>query len=109
MPLHGAAPAAGQPPTSPAPIGAPAAPPILLSGLGASQLVRLLGEPAARSPSGQGERWVYRSGACEVEVFVFPDVVHGQPTVLDHRLGAGPGGADAEQACLRKLRDDHAL
>jgi hypothetical protein len=84
-------------------------PPIVLAGLAAADLVRLLGEPAERSPTGQGERWTYRSGNCEIEIFVFPDVANGRPVVLDDRLAAGPPGPDAKQACLRKLRDEHAL
>jgi hypothetical protein len=109
IPLHAAARPA-KAPTAVASEPLPSAqPPIVLTGLTGPELLRLFGEPAARSPSGEGERWTYRAGACELEVFVFPDVAHGQPSVLDERLSAGLAGPDPEQACLRKLRDDHAL
>jgi len=82
-------------------------PPIVLTGMSASGLVRLLGQPATRSPTGQGERWTYRDGTCELDVFIFPDVVRGEPAVLDERVSAAASGPAAAQACLQKLRHDH--
>jgi hypothetical protein len=82
-------------------------PPIVLTGMSSSGLVHLLGPPATRRPTGQGERWTYRDGACELDVFIFPDVVRGEPTVLDERVSAAAAGPAAAQACLQRLRHDH--
>ncbi len=87
----------------------PAPPGIVVTGLSSSQLVQLLGEPAARVPTGQGERWTYHAGGCQLDVFMFPDVSHGGLTALDHRVSSDAPGPDGEQACLRRLRDDHAI
>ena len=55
-----------------------------------------------------GETWTYRSGPCELELFLFPDVTQGGLHVLDYRVnGAGPRD-DGEQACLRRLRNDQS-
>ena len=86
----------------------PPPPPIVLTGLSEADLAKLFGAPAARVPAGTGERWTYHAGPCQVDVFMFPDVVHGGLTALDRRVSAEAPGAEAEQACLRKLRDDHA-
>jgi hypothetical protein len=99
-----AAPVASQP-LAPPP---PPPPPIALVGLAPPEVMRLFGAPASRSPTGQGERWTYRSGPCQLDLFIFPDVSSGAPAVLDQRIGAAASGPDAEQACLRTLRDDHA-
>jgi hypothetical protein len=85
------------------------APPVVVTGLSAAELAKLFGAPAARVPAGTGERWTYHAGPCEVDVFMFPDVAHGGLTALDRRITGASPGADAEQACLRRLRDDHAI
>ena len=82
---------------------------MVVTGLSSPQVVKSFGEPVARVPTGQGERWTYRAGGCQLDVFMFPDVSHGGLTALDDRVSdseAKPGG---EQGCLRRLRDGHAI
>ncbi len=107
-PVPPAEPVVSQPLGTSAPPAA-AGPDVVLTGMSQPALVRLLGQPAARSPTGQGERWTYRSGRCQVEVFIFPDVARGEPAVLDQRVTDDTPGPDAAQACLRRMRDDHAI
>jgi hypothetical protein len=102
------APVASQPLAAPPPPSPPPSPPIVLVGLAPPDVMRLFGAPASRSPTGQGERWTYHSGPCQLDLFIFPDVSSGAPAVLDQRIAADPSGPAAEQACLRTLRDDHA-
>ena len=87
----------------------PAQPAIVVNGLSSPQLVKLFGEPATRAPTGQGERWTYRSSGCSLEVFMFPDVSHGGLTALDDRVSDEASETGGKQACLRKLRDEHAM
>jgi hypothetical protein len=75
--------------------------PVVVDGLSAKAARALLGQPAAHGGPAPGETWTYRSGSCEVELFLFPNVTHGEMQVLDHRVS----GAGTEQACLRRLRD----
>jgi predicted small lipoprotein YifL len=92
-------PASEDPPPPDAP-GEPAAAPVpSLARLPAARVEALLGAPAARAPSGTGERWSYRGPGCTVELFLFPGVGSGGLVVLDRRAtGAG------EQECLRRIR-----
>jgi len=114
LPLPPIPPTATEPPAVPVisePLSRPesAQPDIVVTGLSSSQLVKLFGEPVARVPTGQGEHWTYRAGRCQLDVFMFPDVSHGGLTALDHRASSDAPGSDGEQACLRRLRDDHAI
>ena len=113
LPLPHTPPAVTEPPvvpatTEPAPPPAPEPTAIVVTGLSSSQLVKLLGEPLTRVPTGQGERWTYQAGECQLDVFMFPDVSHGGLTALDDRVGGSVARSGGEQACLRRLRDDHA-
>jgi hypothetical protein len=103
------APVTSEPLSGPATHPEPAQPAIVVTGLSALQLVKLFGEPVARVPTGQGERWTYRAAGCQLDVFMFPDVSHGGLTALDHRASSDAPGSDGERACLRRLRDDHAI
>jgi hypothetical protein len=79
--------------------------PVVVDGLSAKAVRALLGQPAAHGGPAPGETWTYRSGTCEVELFLFPNVTHGEMQVLDHRVNGAGTGEDAKQACLRRLRD----
>ncbi len=94
----GAAPAAKTSPT-------PEPTPVELKGLSGSAARALLGQPAARGGTAPGETWTYRSGSCEVELFLFPDVKQGDMQVLDYRVTGAGAHTEAGQACLRRLRD----
>ena len=105
------------PPPSPAPspwgpdgasvaTPSPAPTPVVVNGLSSKAVRALLGQPAARAGPAPGETWTYRSGSCEVKLFLFPDVSHGGLQVLDSQV-AGPGAREgSKQTCLRRLRDD---
>ena len=95
-----AIPATVQPPTV-----QPAATPVVVDGLSGKAVRTLLGQPAARSGPAPGETWTYKSGSCQVDLYLFPDVKHGDLQVLDHRVN-GAGSHEDNQACLRRLRDD---
>jgi hypothetical protein len=79
--------------------------PVVVDGLSAKAVRALLGQPAAHGGPAPGETWTYHSAGCEVELFLFPNVAHGEMQVLDHRVSGAGTGEDAKQACLRRLRD----
>lgn len=80
--------------------------PVVVAGLSGNAVLALLGQPASRAGTAPGETWTYRSGPCELELFLFPDVTQGGLHVLDYRVsGAGPR-EDSEQVCLRRMRSD---
>jgi hypothetical protein len=79
--------------------------PVLVDGLSATAVRSLLGQPTARGGPAPGETWTYRSGSCEVHLYLFPNVDHGGMQVLDHRVSGSGAGENAQQACLRRLRD----
>ncbi len=79
--------------------------PVVVNGLSGNAVRTLLGQPATRAGPAPGETWTYRSGSCEVNLFLFPDVTHGGLQVLDHRVTGANSHGDEEQACLRRVRD----
>jgi hypothetical protein len=83
----------------------PPSTPVVVDGLSAKAARSLLGQPAARGGPAPGETWTYRSGTCEVHLYLFPNVDHGGMQVLDHRVSGAGAGENAQQACLRRLRD----
>ena len=85
----------------------PATPPepVVVNGLSGKSVRAMLGQPAARAGPAPGETWTYRSGSCEVELFLFPNVNHGGLQVLDYRVNGTGSGEESKQACLRRLRD----
>jgi hypothetical protein len=94
---------AGTTETNPAAL--PEAQPVVVNGLTGNAVRAMLGQPAARTGPAPGETWTYRSGSCAVELFLFPNVTHGNLQVLDYRINGAGSGEDAKQACLRRLRD----
>jgi hypothetical protein len=86
------------------PPAAPESTPVVVNGLSGNAVRALLGQPAIRAEPAPGETWTYRSGKCEVDLFLFPDVTHGGLHVLDYRVNGAGSGQDV-QACLRRLRD----
>jgi hypothetical protein len=82
----------------------PEAQPVVVDGLSGNAVRAMLGQPAARTGPSPGETWTYRSGSCAVELFLFPNVTHGDLQVLDHRVSGAGSGEDSRQACLRRLR-----
>jgi hypothetical protein len=81
---------------------------VAVDGLSGNAVRALLGQPATRGRHAPGETWTYRSGSCEVDLFLFPDVTNGGLRVLDHRVSGAGSEQDAQQACIRRLRDDHS-
>jgi hypothetical protein len=79
---------------------------VVVNGLSGKAVRALLGQPAARAGPAPGETWTYRSGSCEVKLFLFPDVTHGGLQVLDSQIDGTGAHEDTKQACLRRLRDD---
>jgi len=79
--------------------------PVVVDGLSGNAVRALLGQPAARAGPAPGETWTYRSGSCAVELFLFPNVMHGGLQVLDSRVSGAGSGEASRQACLRRLRD----
>jgi hypothetical protein len=79
--------------------------PVVVDGLSAKAARSLLGQPATRGGPAPGETWTYRSGSCEVHLYLFPNVDHGGMQVLDHRVSGAGAGESAQQACLRRVRD----
>ncbi len=80
-------------------------PPVVVNGLSGTAVRSLLGQPSTQAGPAPGETWTYRSGGCEVELYLFPDVKHGGLQVLDYRVSGAGARNDAKQACLRRLRD----
>ena len=118
VPPHHTAPArVPSPPAPPPPIwntvntpAAKAAPvaeqaPVVVDGLSGKAVRTLLGQPSKQAGPAPGETWTYRSGTCEVQLYLFPDVKHGGLQVLDHRVSGADARDDTKQACLRRLRD----
>jgi hypothetical protein len=103
-----AAPSPWQPQSTPAPKEAASAEaaPVVVDGLSGKAVRALLGRPAASAGPAPGETWTYRSGTCEVELYLFPDVSHGGLQVLDHRINGAGAREDTKQACLKRLRDE---
>ena len=79
--------------------------PVVVDGLSATAARSLLGQPAKRGGPAPGETWTYHSGACEVQLYLFPNVNHGGMQVLDHRVSGAGTDESAKQACLKRLRD----
>jgi hypothetical protein len=79
--------------------------PVEVNGLSGKAVRALLGQPATRAGPAPGETWTYRSGSCQVDLYLFPDVTHGGLHVLDHRVSGTGSHTDGEQACLRRMRD----
>jgi hypothetical protein len=98
----------------PAPVVAEALPverepmPVVIDGLSGTAARALLGQPATRAGHAPGETWMYRSGSCEVDLFLFPDLNSGGLRVLDHRVSGAGSQQDGQQECLRRLRDGHS-
>jgi hypothetical protein len=82
--------------------------PVVVNGLSGNAVLALLGQPASRAGSAPGETWTYRSGPCELELFLFPDLTQGGLHVLDYRVSGADPSDDAGQACLRRLRSDQS-
>jgi len=91
--------AAAKPPAS------PESKPVVVNGLSGKEVRALLGPPTARGGPAPGETWTYKSGSCEVELYLFPDVSHGGLHVLDYRVNGASAYEESKQACLRRLRD----
>ncbi len=83
----------------------PVSAPVVVDGLSAKAAKALLGQPARSGGPAPGETWTYRSGSCEVNLYLFPDVAHGGMQVLDHRVSGAGTSEDAKQACLKRLHD----
>jgi hypothetical protein len=79
--------------------------PVVINGLSGTAVRAMLGQPTTRSGPAPGETWTYRSGSCEVELFLFPDVTHGGLHVLDYRVSGAGSHADGQQGCLQRLRN----
>lgn len=80
---------------------------VAVDGLSANAARALLGPPLTQVASGPGETWTYRSGRCELALYLFPDVANGGLRVLDHQVnGVGTRAAD-QQACVRRVQHAH--
>jgi hypothetical protein len=97
--LHSASTTEARPPPAADPT------PVVVNGLSGTAVRAMLGQPTTRSGPAPGETWTYRSGSCEVELFLFPDVMHGGLHVLDYRVSGAGSRADGQQECLRRLRN----
>jgi hypothetical protein len=78
---------------------------MVVNGLSGTAVRAMLGQPTTRTGPAPGETWTYRSGSCEVELFLFPDVTQGGLHVLDYRVSGAGSRADGQQDCLRRLRN----
>ena len=94
------------PAPDPAPTPKPEVKPVVVNGLSEKAVQTLLGQPAAKDGPAPGQTWTYRSGSCEVELFLFPDVTQGSLHVLDYRVSGAGSKADEQQACLRRVSGD---
>jgi hypothetical protein len=96
------------PAPDPAPTPKPEVKPVVVNGLSEKAVQTLLGQPAAKDGPAPGQTWTYRSGSCEVELFLFPDVTQGSLHVLDYRVSGAGSKADEQQACLRRVSGDRS-
>ena len=96
------------PAPDPAPAPTPELKPVVVNGLSEKAVQTLLGQPAAKDGPAPGQTWTYRSGSCEVELFLFPDVTQGSLHVLDYRVSGAGSRADQQQACLRRVSGDRS-
>jgi hypothetical protein len=94
------------PAPDPAPAPTPELKPVVVNGLSEKAVQALMGQPAAKDGPAPGQTWTYRSGSCEVELFLFPDVTQGSLHVLDYRVSGAGSRADQQQACLRRVSGD---
>jgi len=97
-------PLAPDPPAEPIPEPKP----VVVNGLSETAVQTLLGQPVAKHGPAPGQTWTYRSGTCEVELFLFPDVTQGSLHVLDYRVSGAGSRADEQQACLRRVKGDRS-
>ena len=77
--------------------------PVAVNGLSGKEVRALLGQPTTRSGPAPGETWTYKSGPCQVDLYLFPDVSHGGLHVLDYRVNGASAHEESKQACLRRL------
>ncbi len=67
----------------------------------ASSIISTFGPPASRTQVGAGERWIYNSNGCRLNVLIFPEARTGQQRVTHADLQ--PGAGSSVQACTEQL------
>jgi len=104
-----ASPPTPTPPVKKPPPKKPAAPPVaegpgvVLTGLSQPEVVSAFGQPQEQRDSNPGRIWIYRAGACEVEILFLLDVMRNDDFVVDHRVSGTDGTPKSEQACFRRI------
>ena len=83
--------------------GEAATPDVVLTGLSRPEVTNVLGDPQEQRDSNPGRLWVYRSGACSIEILFLLDIMRNDDFVVDHRVSGTDGSPKAEQACLRRI------
>ena len=74
-----------------------------LAGSDRPRLRSLLGPADEVRAQPPGETWIYREGACSVELYLFPQVSASQYAVLGHKFLPASLGEEERTACLTKL------
>ncbi|WP_148293710.1 hypothetical protein [Azospirillum sp. B4] len=96
-------------PTSPstamaANAAAVALPDVDLVGLDESQLQALMGPPSSQQDLAPGKEWLYRHGACTVDLTLYPDIKTQAYRVLSYEVTSDNDTGDRKRYCLADIR-----
>lgn len=75
-----------------------------LVGMDESQLRALIGPPSSQQDLAPGKEWLYRHGACTVDLTLYPDIKTQAYRVLSYEVTSDNDIGDRKRHCLADLR-----
>ncbi|MDE1145975.1 MAG: hypothetical protein PW843_05040 [Azospirillaceae bacterium] len=75
-----------------------------LVGLDESQLQALMGPPSSQQDLAPGKEWLYRHGACTVDLTLYPDIKTQAYRVLSYEVTSDNDTGDRKRYCLADIR-----
>lgn len=75
-----------------------------LVGMDESQLQALMGPPSSQQDLSPGKEWLYRHGACTVDLTLYPDIKTQAYRVLSYEVTSDNDTGDRKRYCLADLR-----
>ncbi|MEA1674846.1 hypothetical protein [Nitrospirillum sp. BR 11163] len=75
-----------------------------LVGMDESQLQALMGPPSSQQDLSPGKEWLYRHGACTVDLTLYPDIKTQAYRVLSYEVTSDNDIGDRKRYCLADLR-----
>ncbi|MEE3623673.1 hypothetical protein UCD39_06670 [Nitrospirillum sp. BR 11752] len=75
-----------------------------LVGMDESQLQALMGPPSSQHDLSPGKEWLYRHGACTVDLTLYPDIKTQAYRVLSYEVTSDNDTGDRKRYCLADLR-----